>query len=60
MTKHEIEYIVTALGVAIGELQKLGGKLPLPWHVEGVTLWLLAETRDGVTYKKPICKLVTR
>ena len=57
MTKYEIEEIIAATSAMVHELREYGRDVPLPWFVEDDMLWLLCESRQGVQYKKPICRL---
>jgi len=57
MTKIEVQWIKDALGAAIAELVHHDLKLPLPYiHKDGKVM-LVCETRDGLQYERPICKL---
>lgn len=59
MTKHEVNEIVDALCKIVWELERCGGTVPAPLHIEDGALWLVTK-HNGMQYKKPICKLVTK
>ena len=57
MTNKEKIMLTEVIDALLKELARVGAKAPLPYVVEDGALWMLAETRDGLQYRCPICKL---